>query len=427
MYSKGLTLLYVLQIFAGVLSFVASSALVVMVGRLSPFSKLRSSKHRILFFIGISDAIQSLAAVIGPFVTPPRTQTGWRDGQVWNNGNQSSCDFQGFLTIFGGTMVAIYLLALCIYYVHKVKFGVEDKDFAVKTERYLHALAVSLSLGTSILYLCLGYYNNFPDGNMCVVIEAPYGCLQDPEIKCERGEHAKNLVFMLTFIPIMVICLAIHYYLGSLFLFVKKNGDKQRRRFNTSIMRRSAVTLTTHITRIEEDAQRDEHKEESEFIQSLVSRLRRGSMLRQNTTSSQNATTTSLPGTYVTRAERRAKELEKQTFQQASMYVGAYLSVYTLPLFMNFVWYRRGLDHPLALSIVTHTIYPLQGFFNVMVYIRPNVISVRRKNPKISLFRVAWEVLKAGGEMPPQYARMSLTTRRSIRLSRRRSGIVILE
>eukprot|EP00553_Chaetoceros_curvisetus_P000631 CAMPEP_0204621594 /NCGR_PEP_ID=MMETSP0717-20131115/7251_1 /ASSEMBLY_ACC=CAM_ASM_000666 /TAXON_ID=230516 /ORGANISM="Chaetoceros curvisetus" /LENGTH=224 /DNA_ID=CAMNT_0051636033 /DNA_START=96 /DNA_END=770 /DNA_ORIENTATION=+ len=49
---------------------------------------------------------------------------------------------------------------------------------------------------------------------------------------------------------------------------------------------------------------------------------------------------------------------------------------------------------------VNSILYPLAGFFNIIIYTRWNVRSWRRSHPECSWLRAFWLVLKAGGNLP---------------------------
>ncbi len=62
-----------------------------------------------------------------------------------------------------------------------------------------------------------------------------------------------------------------------------------------------------------------------------------------------------------------------------------------------------GRQPSLALIFTTTLLYPLGGFFNILVYTRPNVASFLRKCPECSWLEAFWLVLKAGGEIPDEH------------------------
>jgi len=55
---------------------------------------------------------------------------------------------------------------------------------------------------------------------------------------------------------------------------------------------------------------------------------------------------------------------------------------------------------PRLLAMFLVVFFPLGGFLNILAFTRPNVASVRRKNPRMSRLQALWLVLKAGGEVP---------------------------
>ena len=58
----------------------------------------------------------------------------------------------------------------------------------------------------------------------------------------------------------------------------------------------------------------------------------------------------------------------------------------------------QGKEIPFALLLLARFFIPLQGFFNVMVYMRPHIVSLRRSNPEYSWTKALLIVFKAGGD-----------------------------
>ena len=55
-------------------------------------------------------------------------------------------------------------------------------------------------------------------------------------------------------------------------------------------------------------------------------------------------------------------------------------------------------DEPFALALLNRVFLPSQGFFLIMVYCRPNVLSLRKNHPEYSPVKAFWLVLKSGGD-----------------------------
>jgi hypothetical protein len=413
-----LNLLYAMQMLAGILSTLASATLGFMILKSEP--KLRTPLRRMLFCLSLSDIFQSMSSVIGPIATPAVPKVEEQYAYLFLKlGNQQTCDLQGFMIMFGSTSCAIYTLGLCIYYLSVIKFSKSDKDFSTDIERKFHVIGFMFSFGTSIFYVANGLYNSLPDGNMCFAIESPSGCIDDPDVECVRGSQARELVLYITFIPIMIICAAIQTSLLLIYLFVKADGDRQERRFSMSLMAQPVNRNRNQGLPIGSKKIGDEQKDEEtddrncqderdeEHIESIVAKIMRNTresiIVRSSSRNKSNRSSTA--SSYVPRAQRRARAMQRQIMQTAFLYVAAYVLVYSIPLLTYFLWYRRGKDQPIAITIIAHTLYPLQGLLNIFVFTRNNVSNLRSRYPEISWCLGLWLVIRAGGCIPAKYQR----------------------
>ena len=48
--------------------------------------------------------------------------------------------------------------------------------------------------------------------------------------------------------------------------------------------------------------------------------------------------------------------------------------------------------------ILSRFFTPLQGLFNIIIYCRPHVVSLRKKNPEYTLWKAFWVTVKTGGD-----------------------------
>ena len=69
---------------------------------------------------------------------------------------------------------------------------------------------------------------------------------------------------------------------------------------------------------------------------------------------------------------------------------------------------------PFAIMFIARFTYPLQGFFNILVYTYPHVTSCKRNDSNLSWLGAFWVVVKSGGDSDEQ---------RSGRTNRRRSSM----
>jgi len=107
----------------------------------------------------------------------------------------------------------------------------------------------------------------------------------------------------------------------------------------------------------------------------------------------------------VSRQQQEADSLsriyKREMVLQAISYSGVFLAVYSLYLAQTFI-YIAGKSHLAtpAFSITVIILFPLGGFFNILIYTRPNVVTLHRRYSEYSWLRALWLVLKAGGEVP---------------------------
>ena len=102
---------------------------------------------------------------------------------------------------------------------------------------------------------------------------------------------------------------------------------------------------------------------------------------------------------HMTRGERRSRNRRRQTINQSLLYVAAFFVTYTFPFAWG-IFQMIGQNMPFALNLLLQIFFPLGGFFNIIVYTRQKVSSVRLRNLDYSWIRAFWTVLKAGGDLP---------------------------
>ena len=90
--------------------------------------------------------------------------------------------------------------------------------------------------------------------------------------------------------------------------------------------------------------------------------------------------------------------IEEEVISQALLYIFAFVITYIFPFIGRVVQIKVKKQVPFCLLILSQTFMPLQGFFNVFVYTRPHVKSIRKNNPDYSWFKAFWIAFKAGGD-----------------------------
>lgn len=88
---------------------------------------------------------------------------------------------------------------------------------------------------------------------------------------------------------------------------------------------------------------------------------------------------------------------EEKAIVHALLYIGSFFLCYIFTLVTRIVKFFRN-DEPFALALLNRVFLPSQGFFLIMVYCRPNVLSLRKNHPEYSRVKAFWLVLKSGGD-----------------------------
>jgi len=391
---------------SSLVSVVASTFMAIMIPRSG--RKLTTPSRRIIFALSISEIIQSGSIFLSPFLTPNN----------WSNGSQLSCDAIGFFVFFGGFGTVAYILSLCLYFLLTIKNNMSDKEFAKKYERYLHPVTIITSFCSTAFLVAIGNVNPLPDGQMCALIENPVGCLMNDNIECKRGNSRYALILLGT-VPVCIAFLCMVALLTSLYLSVRNQEKKRNNVFRSSFAlpaskpqdqgrssysgRMASVHSRWSNTPGQSSAVGSSSRSctvrESQKDRSYYRRLsfsKRPSALGSNQ-GMQSLDNRSLR--YRTKGAKVAQRRTRETLQQAILYAAAFFGTYSLPLISTFI-YRKNGNVSLPLAIAAHTILPLGGVANILVYTRTKVITVRRRKEEYSWRRAFWEVVKAGGEVP---------------------------
>lgn len=317
-------------------------------------SKLSSPYRRIIFGLAVSDILQSISLITGPFAPPPTSSA----VAPFASGNNAFCSFNGAMFTTGSVASTMYITSLCMYYVYKLRNRVSDEKFK-RIEVYLHSVPILYKLFMVVSALSLNAYTPSHLGGFCYYS----GQCKDDENGCfpARDEIIMVLYFIIDSLIVPGVCL--FGVIVSMFLLsahalerIKKGGNGR----NTS--------------------QRNPPEDFSDDNQD------------ENSVSSQENLLRYLSKLY-----------KREILTQAFLYIFFNLVVYIWPLIGILLALTENIDpllgdHPFAMLFVTF--FPLGGLFNICIYCRPMVTALVRKFPEISYLKAFFLVIKSGGEIP---------------------------
>jgi hypothetical protein len=325
---------------SGSISLSASTLTAAMIQR-SQGGGLLTPYRRIIFGLSISDMIQSFALILGPFLVPK----GYMMSSSWGIGTIRTCELQGFLLTYGASATCMYTLFLCVYYFCKIKKNMSDNRFRKRVEGKLHLVIILFNLAVCITALITKTYNPLPGGGSCHFARNPFGCDTSIPGQCRRGRYAP--FFAVSYYPVAMPCICIFFALWCL------------------------ITIVWHVV----------------------------SQDRLFRTSSQ-APVVGIASREEIQLDRVARLLKRETMMQVVLYTSAFLVTYGLP-FIVAMYNVTNTPVPGPIKCTTSLFFPLGGFYNILIYTRPQVVAFRRLHEgEYSWAKALWLVIKAGGENP---------------------------
>lgn len=327
-------LLSILFVISAGFSIVGSSTIVIKVlcnrSKASPYDRL-------MLGLSSSDIIASFTYAMWPFLLPAGTSK-----RVWAIGNYATCAFLGFLTQLSFAAL-LYNGVLSYYYLLTVRFGVKRHKMA-RYERWMHGCAILFPLVTASIGAAFGVFHELEVGFGCWTTNYPENCEGD-----ECTAHIWGYVFG-------VIPLAFAF--GSLLIN------------NIVIYRYVRISLRRNDSRGEGSPQTGS-----------TSFGAAGAASQQHERAKQAS------------ADDVRKAQIKEVATQGFLYVGTFFFSYWSAVALRLVEHLvEDVDDSkvFPLLLVQSMCLPLQGFFNMLVYNRPNYRRIRAADPELS----AWAALR---------------------------------
>jgi hypothetical protein len=368
--------------FSGTLSILGSSCIIWMLLQNSQ-KKLKSVKYRFLFVLCLSDIVYSLWLV--PFALPiPKGTPG-----VWGAmGNYASCNAQGFFLQFGN-IGTFYNTALSLYFYKSLCYSMNDEQIAKRYEKWIHIVSLLWPVGTGIAAWQQDLYSY--SGLGCWIAPDPLRCHRRDDVDCIRGENAYIYAWVYCGIPLILLCLYIVYSMGMIYMQVK---EVSRRAEKWSIGMVDA-SIRSNTSRLEATQWSDRN------INDVSTRSQTSELASQRGSISGNEH----------RVRSRYSERTKEAAWQAFLYVIAY-AVTHIWAFIVFNIELGGGTNPFYLLFIENFFWPLQGFANVFIFLRPRIQAIQKSSPEMYFFTAAYHSVFHYDEVRRKSSKPMLSTAR---------------
>ena len=301
---------------------------------------------------------------------------------VWNpQGSTFTCELQGFFFFTFHLMVPLYNASLCIFYMLVVKYSIADDIMAKRYEPYLHAgpICWALLIGSIILAM-----DSFNAGEPCYINAHPKGCELDESVECTRGKHLMLLRYILH-LPTLLV---------ALFIMV-------------------TTLLITYASVLEQERKSERYRVQIPLNQSP--RRESWRELRSRMTNDEGHSSPA-PISNQDQSSRRMARVKRSRLimNQAISYVCAYLLVFMFPTIF-FITQTEGAPEQSVFIVfaIAQILFPLQGFFNLLIYLQPKMARLRRENQNLGYLSAFWLASKPEGPVSPRARRTFRNTRLS--------------
>ena len=326
--------------------------------------------------MSLADIVVSIACFLQPFLLPQDVDPLY----TFAVGNTQSCTLLGFMMRFP-LAVALYCCYLSLYFNYSVRKGWrEGSSISLSWEIVGHIIAFGAPIIFGTIGIATDSYNPLTLIHICDTGPWPPGCGDNTE-PCTRGENYLRQDWCYLSFLLLASLIGIWNTI-SVYLFV----------------RRQIQTSRQHTFRSSSSAQRRRPSSTSQSSRHLQGR---NSNSHQRSTSS-TATTSKDYST--------VRQVAHQSVLYTLAYLNGFLWAFTTRIIFDTVDVQGKEDQPKYYIFVlgAYLFFPLQGFWNSYIYIRPRILLWKTLHPKES---ATWIIRKIFSEEEP------IDRRRSFRRS----------
>ena len=378
----------IIQSASSIVSFLASISIACIIYR--SLKQLSVPFHRLLFGLCMADICSSLALSFSTMPAPDSTNV------IWNAmGTRGTCQAQGFFIFIGSIGAPLYNCSLCFYYLIVVTYKKgrdADKYIRENIEVYLHAVPICLALIGAITILAMDLFH--PNMTYCFIGADP--TCNNPD--CEkRNQYAETLFLVFSAGPYMVLPCVI---VGTMTLMHRavKTQEKKMQKFGagTLALRRNLKAKKQDTAGSVAANEGVQNKKKSVIKDSLLSRIKSWA---SSTLSGNWRSKNSKKGRALGRSNNAVRQ-SRAVMNRAACYSLAFIVTYLFPIIIS-IRTISGLESGPVLSIFARILFPLQGFFNFVVFIQPKVVHIKKsakRGEKVTWFQAFVKAIQSRGQ-----------------------------
>ena len=317
----------------GGLSFIGSALIIRSILRST--TKRNQMLPQLVFMMSLFDICSSVSAIFSSGPSPMTlSEYGIPSGIYGAKGNDATCKAQGFFVQLGYT-AAIYNMVLSIYYLLVIKYNMRESALQ-KLKYWFHV--PTLIVGVGLAFAGIPFYETI---FVTCHVAPPY------PLSVYGGSDEISLTGAETHVPVYIfsiVPLSIVMIVGSInMLIIYWHVRKQDLAAN-----RWRINVRAEGSQGESPSSSTLSSRWSEWKSKLFSKKKNG----QNNNTNPN-------------------RLSKAVFWQSVFYMSSFLLCWPIYFVANLRVDEKFRDYAFWVALVT--LFPLQGFFNSLVYFRPQI------------------------------------------------------
>jgi hypothetical protein len=366
---------------SGSVSIIASACLAVHI--LRSHHGLSTTYHRLVFGLSVADIMSSFVMAIGSPMVPKEMNYVVPGAQ----GNTATCTTQGFLVAVGIIAAALYNCSICLYYLVIIRYNKKDAYIRNKLEPWFHGISIIGPLMGGFILISMKAYN-VNDSTCFIIPNDPPHCIgyengDTPKgfsIPCGRGDGGENPILYLVTVIVgfgSVLIVTPTVIIGTMLLMYRSVSkiEKNMRNYGVNALRLNARS---------EGGNRGENAE-TNSTRGATNDQTNGSMRRIK-----RFFICMIPRCLhrddqpcpTSRSNSRATSQKRAILHMATGYALAWAFVF-IPFAIAFFFLKSD-----ATLILASCLTPLQGLFNFLVFMSPNVRSA--KQPRRGNKNLTW-------------------------------------
>lgn len=293
---------------------------------------------RLLVGLSICDIISSTSLAFAAFLRRPES------GRIWAFGNDASCTAIGTLTQFSYSNM-FYSAMLSYYFMISVRIKMKHSKIAKYLEPWMHLISVGYPLVTSLVGTSYGMYGEKATGMGCWVNQYPHGCGVEPE-----QEPCASILIGYLYLGLPVLFSGLSIIFNNLVIGCYVWAHQKPIRSSS----RSRTTNSFSSTSLDDTATNTDH---------VTHHQSQGRNMHQL---------------------RRLQLVSSQAFLFVACYLICNVWIGTLGIVEAMTPNENEpqlMQNMHGIMVINSIFAPLQGFLNMLVYIRPKYLKNRQYFP----------------------------------------------